>query len=174
MSSEFLKNIPPEVPFRVPEGYFGELHEQIMARTRQEGIIHASLPRRTAGSADLTFQTPPGYFESLPARISGRINQEAGGPGNRAARNPSVLRPAERYKIAAAACVALLLGVLGILQVAQKRDTGESAAGVMSFDQETLVQEYLKTHDPEDEDQPDELETYLLNQVEEGMLLQEL
>lgn len=174
MSAKFLKNIPREAPFKVPEGYFGELHTRIMARTSQKRITHVSVPRRPASPEDFTLKTPPGYFESLPARISNRVARDAAAPATRFRENPSIYRRAEGYKIAAAACVTLLLGVLGILQVARKHDTREPATSVMNFDQEILIQEYLEVSDREAENKPGELEIYLLNQVEEGMLLQEL
>lgn len=126
-------------------------------------------------SKEMPFEVPEGYFRTLPGRISRRIGQEAETSPDRAAQAPPVFRRAERFKTAAAACIALLLGVLGILQVARNRDSAtNSATSVMNFDQDILIQEYLKTYDPEAEEKPGELETYLLNQVEEGMLLQEL
>lgn len=157
MNNKFPVNLPKEGPFKVPAGYFDGLHEKIMSRTVLAG----------PEGKETVFQVPSGYFDSLPERIAARI-----GAGESPA--PKTVRWGVYYQTAVAACIALLLSVLSVLQVGKVNEPENSLAILTDFDEELLVQEYLETMLTSADDQTGELEQYILNQVDENLLLQEL
>src|SRR5690606_31640088 len=116
------------------------------------------------------FGVPEGYFDSLPRRIAQRTADIA---QNRDL--PEVL-PAKRITLTAAvaACLALLLGFAGVMQVKKLSQPDNFLANIATFDEEILVEEYLEAGLTATETQPSEVETYIMNQVDEGLLIQEL
>lgn len=169
MESKFLKDIPKKGPFEVPEGYFEQLHAQIVDHTCQAGQI---APERAVtaipGEYGSVFQVPPGYFDSLPARINSRL------AADRPAKPLNTRTTAGYFEVAVAACIALMLGILSVLQVEKLNEPDDSIVSATYFGEELLVQEYLETAISLADEQTGELEQYLLNQVEESFLLQEL
>lgn len=173
MEPEFLKNIAKEGPFEAPEAYFDGLQKEIMGKVRREEGT-PSLPAAASGSI---FQVPPAYFDLLPARIAAGISGRSVPAGQLAADMPerTIYRRMDHYvKTAVAACFALLLSILGVLQVEKKNEPDNSFVNISNFDEEILVQEYLETYLPDSEGESGEMETYILNQVDESLLLQEL
>ncbi|QEC51017.1 hypothetical protein EDD80_101531 [Anseongella ginsenosidimutans] len=160
MEPEFLKNIAKEGPFETPEAYFAKLHKEIMGKVRRE--------------EGMPFEVPPAYFDLLPARISLLTSGLAEPVSGTAAGHAAYRRMDHYIKTAVAACFALLLGILGILQVEKKNEADNSFVNISNFDEEILVQEYLETYLPDSDDESGEMETYILNQVDESLLLQEL
>lgn len=72
-------HLPDEAPFRVPEGYFAALPEQVMQRIRaaedpEVADILGTLPKATPLTAPA-----PGYFSLLSSQVMQRIHQEEAG-----------------------------------------------------------------------------------------------
>lgn len=72
-------HLPDEVPFRVPEGYFAALPEQVMQRIRaaedtEVAAILGTLPKTSPLTAPA-----PGYFSQLGSQVMQRIHQEEAG-----------------------------------------------------------------------------------------------
>lgn len=165
---EFLKDLGKEAPFRVPENYFRDLGGKIMQtagnspRVRKEVAERKSVaqaepeefPELPRGNS---FSVPEGYFDALPGRIRARI----GG-----------FIPGRFARIAAAACFTLLLSALGVLQVETR--SGQNLAVLTELDEDILVREYLQAYVKDDGSGQQDLETYILNQVDEDLIMQEL
>ena len=64
--SLFLADIQPLCPFKVPEGYFITLSEDILNKIRVEYILGDSISN--------TYQTPDGYFENFASKVGSKIN----------------------------------------------------------------------------------------------------
>lgn len=167
MEPEFLKNTEKKLPFQIPEGYFEKLQRDISGKVRR-AAQEAPAPRvqeepgLPVAASGTVFHVPDGYFDSLPGRIHLQLHGQ-GGTAHTA-----------WYKTAIAACLTLLLGTLGVIQVEKMNEPEYSIANIRNFDEEILVQEYLESWASAPEEQPGEIETYLLNQVDEGLLIQEL
>jgi hypothetical protein len=63
-----LKQVNPNNPFTVPDGYFDGLEEQIMAFIKLDKLKN--------GGSDQGFSVPENYFEELNSRINSRITVE--------------------------------------------------------------------------------------------------
>ena len=64
--SLFLADIQPLCPFKVPEGYFITLSEDILNKIRVEYILGDRISN--------TYQTPDGYFENFASKVVSKIN----------------------------------------------------------------------------------------------------
>lgn len=167
MEPEFLKNTQQKLPFQIPEGYFEKLRRDISDKVRDAAPEtpvsrkkdEPALPMAASGTV---FHVPDGYFDSLPGRIHAQLRGQGG------------TVQTTWYKTVIAACLALLLGTLGVIQVEKINEPEYSIVNIRNFDEEILVQEYLESWASAPEEQPGEIETYLLNQVDEGLLIQEL
>lgn len=86
-----LGKIGKQMPYRTPEGFFGELEGKIWERAKNEGIIHTASDAGTAIKAGtvLTASTPAWKQEHRRARI-----------------NPALPRPALIGSAAAAVIIA--------------------------------------------------------------------
>lgn len=166
MEPDFLSKMERKLPFDVPEGYFGKLNEEIMGRAGREGE-QAAIPEAAAGNI---FVVPNGYFSQLPGRLFSRISQS----WNTKPATGNLTSLIYVARTAAAACVALLLGILGVMQVEKQHTDSDSLVNIVNFDEDMLVQEYLETYSPATAKQSPDIETYILNHVDESVILQEL
>ncbi|HEY9559763.1 MAG TPA: hypothetical protein VIR29_03120 [Anseongella sp.] len=166
MEPDFLKKAGNKPPFEVPAGYFKQLHQRITEETRRDrnALRDEPIPVFPAAVSENPFAVPEGYFETLPGQISRRLNKQKSAIHDRSI----------YYKTAIAACLALLLGIAGVIQVKKMIQADNFIANIANFDEEILVEEYLEARLSATEEQPGEMETYILNQVDEGMLIQEL
>jgi hypothetical protein len=63
-----LKQVNPDNPFTVPEGYFNELEQRILSAVKLDELKKSALGQ--------SFTVPENYFEELPGNIQSRINIE--------------------------------------------------------------------------------------------------
>lgn len=63
-----LKQVNPENPFTVPEGYFDSLNEQVLSKIKVEELKKSIL--------ETGFTIPSNYFEELSGNIQARVNVE--------------------------------------------------------------------------------------------------
>jgi hypothetical protein len=92
-----LKQVAQNNPFKVPDGYFDELHQRTISRAILDGVnaetgftvpenyfeeMQANLQSRiniegTINNNTTGFTVPAGYFEDMQANLQSRINMEA-------------------------------------------------------------------------------------------------
>lgn len=63
-----LKQVNPNNPFTVPDGYFDELHQRAMSRAILDGIN---------ANAETGFTVPENYFDDLQSNLQSRVTIEA-------------------------------------------------------------------------------------------------
>lgn len=68
--STVVAGLPAQHPYKVPEGYFAQLPEEIIAIVAPTPSLLDSLPKNTS------FEVPAGYFESLADNILGKIRMQ--------------------------------------------------------------------------------------------------
>lgn len=117
-----LGKIGKQMPYRTPEGFFGELEGKIWQRAKNEGIIRTASGAGTAIKAGtvLTASTPAGKQEHRRARI-----------------NPALSRPALIGSAAAAVIIAFSVWFYNLQTV--KMSDIESAFDSLSYEDRTYI-----------------------------------
>lgn len=117
-----LGKIGKQMPYRTPEGFFGELEGKIWQRAKNEGIIHTASGAGTAIKAGtvLTASTPAGKREHRRARI-----------------NHALPRPALIGSAAAAVIIAFCVWFCNLQTV--KMSDIESAFDSLSYEDRTYI-----------------------------------
>ena len=67
---DFLKNLPKDNPYRVPEGYFEELTGSVLFR------ISGAEEQKPEQDIQKVFEVPPAYFESLSSRVLQKVSSQ--------------------------------------------------------------------------------------------------
>lgn len=126
IAAQELKAIVNEPGFVVPDGYFSEQEQQLIA-----GL------KINENAADSGFTTPEHYFDRLPERIMEQTRQVA-----------APIRKLSRPKwvaYAAAASVALVLGLAGMFRTATTNDTAENGSPLASVSDQQIL-DYLELY----------------------------
>lgn len=140
---------------------------------QEQNTDHENLPPflKEAGKG-MPYKVPEGYFEAFPGRIMDRIRQQD-------------LRPAKRGVYytwigkAAVIAVLLIMGASAWFYTPVWRSMSLSEVDIHSLpieeiDEELLLEELALNTNPVDSVTSEELETYLLETVEEDLLIQQL
>jgi hypothetical protein len=125
LAEQKLKTLVGEAGFSVPEGYFGRLEEQSLA----EGKIRENI-------VDPGFVIPERYFDTLQNRIADRTFQEVPTPTRKISRPRWVA-------YAAAACIALVMGVAGIFRLV---DNGSETTSPLASVSDQEILNYLELY----------------------------
>lgn len=141
-----LKDIAPSLAgidfqptYKVPNGYFETLPEQIMLRIRLQDAGSAQeeleiiAPFLSGLSKKMPFSTPEGYFETLTPTIRGTENEN-----REPARVVKMFQPRKTFRLAAAA---VTIGIIGIAAWLFMR---EPATNQYATKTDTEVQKELK------------------------------
>lgn len=124
-----LGKIGKQMPYRTPEGFFGELEGKIWERAKNEGIIHTASGAGTAIKA------------GEPSEMPGRPDNHAPGAGKqehrRARINPALPRPALIGSAAAAVIIAFSVWFCNLQTV--KMSDIESAFDSLSYEDRTYI-----------------------------------
>ncbi|SMO64994.1 hypothetical protein [Solitalea koreensis] len=185
---ETTLNIPglvKENPFKVPDGYFKSFEERV-----QNKLLGNDEERElaiTGLSKDLPFTVPGEYFDQLGYRIEEKLGPELAKSEFKIATKLFIRR---FYKVAAAAIVVGFISWLSIQEyngqqfenTKTKSNTvvqiGNKNFDVSYFEEEMLVDELLKKtvsiNGAQDKLKANSLENYIINNVDEDLLLQEL
>lgn len=114
-----LAAIDNQGPYKVPEGYFELLPEQILRRVKIENAtsakeeIEAISPLLAGISRKMPFTTPVGYFEKSNSLVG--LESES----KPQARVIKMFQPPRRFRMAAAAVVVAIVGLAGWLMFRQ-------------------------------------------------------
>ena len=124
-----LGKIGKQMPYRTPEGFFGELEGKIWQRAKNEGIIHTASDAGITIKAGtvLTASTPAGKREHRRARI-----------------NHALPRPALIGSAAAAAVIVAFSAWLCNIQTVKMSDI-ESAFDHLSYEDRTYILETYRS-----------------------------
>ncbi|POY38344.1 hypothetical protein C3K47_02805 [Solitalea longa] len=182
-----IEGLTNENPFKLPETYFENLSSKIKDQldTGDEEDVHLSIP----GLNNINpFTAPTDYFDELPTTIEERVFSEIADIELENANQTFIRR---FYRLAIAACFTALASWFGynIYQVNQLDKQMNSTANVVKidnqnfdlnyFDESMLVEEVVNTSAGNAAVNPSaektrKLENYILNNVDEELLLQEL
>lgn len=132
IAEQELRIIVNEPGFVVPDGYFGELEQRLIADRKISESV-----------ADTGFTVPEYYFDTLPDRITERTHR-AGKPVRRFSRPKWVA-------YAAAASIALVLGLAGMFRTATTNDTSETRSPLASVSDQQIL-DYLELYGAPNDD----------------------
>ncbi|WP_262245476.1 hypothetical protein [Parapedobacter soli] len=124
IAEQRLKSIVRDPGFMVPDGYFGELEQQLVAYSKIAKV-----------AADTGFTTPEHYFDRLPEAINQQIRE-----------TEVPVRKLNRRKwvaYAAAASIALVIGLAGILRTGH--DNSETKNPLASVSDQQIL-DYLELY----------------------------
>lgn len=143
-------NLPPAPPsYKVPEGYFDKLPEQVLQRIRsleadpvQEELSELS-PLLATATRQLPLSTPEGYFDGLSTRIMASISQAQENP---APARVVPIRSRRRYfSWAVAASLLALIGLGTMFLLRHNSGAGSFEASLASVPDQEIV-DYLQSH----------------------------
>lgn len=144
--------LPPAPPYRVPEGYFDALPDQVLQRVRaaNAGTVQEELdtlsPLLGGISRQYPQRVPAGYFESLPHRILESIATQAAPEA--AAKIVPIRRSRQRYlSWVAAACFIGFIGLGALFLLRQNTGTSTRSLEVQlaSISDQEII-DYLQAH----------------------------
>ncbi|SEN58382.1 hypothetical protein SAMN05216436_11883 [bacterium A37T11] len=119
------KNKKENNPFNVPESYFSQLHDQIMARVAENRL-------KDQVSSD-GYTIPGGYFEKLPQRILDSRDHATYANDISGEEKPiKTLLPRKWISYAAAACVTIGVSTFSLWQVPIKSNNFEQHVAAIS------------------------------------------
>jgi hypothetical protein len=107
--SPLLAGFKKDVPFTLPEGYFDDLSQDVVAGVKAIEFVQQELeivsPILIQAKGKQVYQAPPGYFEQLPGIILKKVQQTSGKP----AVSVPLVRTIYRY-----AAAAIITGIVAI------------------------------------------------------------
>ena len=123
-----LADMPRNMPFEVPKGYFNDLAEHIIEDIQ-------ALDKTTAWKTHTPYAVPGRYFDQLPNEILARAKQTA----PIIAKRKNIILPAFRW--AAAAVVILGVGFMTYTNITRKPVNTEQAISTVP---DELIKDYLR------------------------------
>lgn len=118
-----LAGIENQHPYRVPEGYFESLPGLVLLRIKTENAASADEELETISpllkglGKKMPFSTPEGYFESLTPDILNTRTEL-----RKPARVVKMFQPQRSFRMAVAAAVIGIIGIVGYLYVSQPKE----------------------------------------------------
>lgn len=181
MKSSNLNRINRKTPFTTPDDYFKSLEVKILQRVgtveeKGENVLSPTLKKEI-------FTIPEDYFEQMQREIQEKTYQS--GNKNRGSR-PFFRRLLSRTYLVGdiAACLVLLIAVFGIIKFntqgivpvdSHLTVDGYSELPLYILDEELLIDTYMSLEEESELEGPEEeIENYLLNNVNETLLLNEI
>ncbi|UKJ08839.1 hypothetical protein [Solitalea lacus] len=171
-------------PFITPDNYFSSLSKKIHTQLgAEEDSIDLSIP---SPNNHLPFTIPEGYFDTLSTTVEEKIFSDIALNELKNANNTFIKR---FYRLTMAACFALLCTWFGynVYQTSRIDRQMNSSVNVVKidnhnfdlnyFDESMLIEEVINKPKPNEVSEPEKtgkLENYILNNIDEELLLQEL
>ncbi|WP_353125878.1 hypothetical protein [Parapedobacter pyrenivorans] len=127
IAEEKLRNIVGEAGFSVPEGYFSSLEEQSLANVKiRENAVEPG------------FAVPEHYFDTLQNRITDRTSRRE------VTLVRKISRPTKWVAYAAAACIAMVMGITGIFRLVD--DGAETSTSPLASVSDQEILNYLELY----------------------------
>ncbi|MCO4294002.1 hypothetical protein NF867_14140 [Solitalea sp. MAHUQ-68] len=183
-----IERVTNKHPFKLPDNYFNSLSDRIQNRLKSEESEDSefSIPGLTKKNP---FTTPDNYFEELSSIIEEQVFSDIADIELKNAHQTFINR---FYRMAIAACFTALAGWFGytVYQTSKLDKQINSTANVVKidnqnfdlnyFDESMVVDEVMNAksintnYKQQDPEKTGKLENYILNNVDEELLLQEL